>query len=382
MAGGIPETIGRMAISHGIDSYIAVGRQSGKSASHTISIGNKADTAVHWAATRLADRHGLHSRHATRRFITAAERLDPDIIHLHNIHGYYLHYPTLFEWLRGTGKPVVWTLHDCWSLTGHCAFFNAASCERWLTECHHCPLRGEYPASWLADRSAANHAIKRKVFTSMTDMTLVCVGRWLDSVVARSYLGHLPRRVIGNGIDTALFHPCAPKASAPLILGVASHWEPRKGLDTFLRLRRELPDSWRMRLIGLDDKQRKQMPGGIEAFGRTGSVRELAAHYSEASVFVNASLAEGNCVTKMEALACGTPVVTYDAGGAGEDIPSDAGAVVAPGRFDLLRDAVQAAACGAYSAEACRAAAIAHFDMHTTLENYFNLYTDLLSPRP
>ena len=380
VAGGIPEAIGSMAAARGIDARMAVGRPNGRSASQLLRIGSRADILTHVAATRIADRHGLHSRAATRRFVRVAEELCPDVVHLHNIHGYYLHLPTLFDWLRGSGVPVVWTLHDCWPLTGHCAFFNAAGCTRWQQECHHCPLLRDYPASLLLDRSRQNHALKRRLFTSLPDLTLVCVGSWLDSIVAQSYLRDVPRTVIPNGVDTDVFAPCAPKAPAdsPLLLGVAAHWEARKGLDTFVRLRRELPAHWRMRLVGLDSRRLRSLPPGIEGLGRIDSERALAAHYSEATVFVNPSSAECNNITKMEALACGTPVVAYDAGGAGEGIGPEAGRVCRAGCFDDLCSAIAESAQGRLRPEACRDTALRLFDMRRNLEAYFTLYASLL----
>lgn len=383
-AGGIPETLGAMAAGRGMRSVIAAGRPCADgSASELMRVGGRIDFAVHALATRLADRHGLHSRAATLRFIAEAERLDPHIVHLHNIHGYYLHLPTLADWLRGAGRPVVWTLHDCWALTGHCAFFNACDCTRWQTQCHHCPMRRSYPASWLLDRSAANHRLKKRLFATLPGLTIVCVSRWLDSVVAQSYLRDIPRRVIPNGIDTSVFHPCAPKApaDAPLLLGVASHWDERKGLADFVRLRTDLPAHWRIRLIGLTQAQIRSLPQGIEGMGRIASAGHLAAHYSEATVFANATKAESSCMTKMEALACGTPVVTYAAGGGAEGVPPEVGAAVAPGDYGALKRAVKDSP-SRYNPDACRAAALRNFDMQRNLYAYFDLYETLASKNP
>jgi len=380
-AGGIPETLDAMAHARGIDAHLAVGRPNGSRAAHLMRIGSYASMAIHLAATRIADRHGLHSRPATLKLIHEAEALNPDIIHLHNIHGYYLHIPTLFGWLRGTGRPVVWTLHDCWTMTGHCSFFSTADCARWRTGCHDCPLRSQYPASLLFDRSEANYALKRRLFTSVPQLTLVSVSQWLDSVVAQSFMRDVPRCVIPNGIDLTTFRPCAPKAPghSPLLLGVASQWDSRKGLDTFMWLRTQLPAHWRIRLIGLRKAQIRQLPDGIEGLLHISNAAELARHYSEATVFANPSLAEANNITKMEALACGTPVVTYAAGGAAEGINPGTGIAVAPGDGGALAAAVATAANGSFTAENCREAAISNYDMNLTLAGYFRLY-EKLSP--
>lgn len=334
---------------------------------------------MHVAATRLADRHGMHSRRATRRLIDAAERLNPDIIHLHNIHGYYLNVADLFTWLREAGRPVVWTLHDCWAFTGHCAYFLSRGCNKWQTGCHDCKLRRTYPASWLADRSEANWKMKREIFTSLPGLHIVTVGRWLDSVVAKSFLKDLPRTCIPNGVDLDTFRPCAEKSpvETPLLLGVAAGWRERKGLQQFVNMRSELPPQWRMRMVGLTREQIARLPKGIEAYEYIASPAELARHYSEASVLASPTSAECNNMTKMEALACGTPVVTYDSGGAGEGITSGCGAVVDYEDFPgLLRATLDAPL--QYSPAACRATAEATFDMRSNFARYFELYESLI----
>ena len=375
VAGGVPDSIQEMGRSLGHEMLMAVGR--GNSAGGHTPLSDAFSTGVHWAATRLCDRHGLHSRAATRRLIAKAETFAPDVIHLHNIHGYYLHYPTLFDWLRGSGCPVVWTLHDCWPLTGHCAFFR--NCERWRSGCHKCPLLRTYPASLLADRSKANHKLKRNTFAKLQRCTIVPVSDWLDKVAGQSLLGHYPRRVIRNGIDLGIFRPCAPKppSDSPLVLGVASHWDERKGLKDFRALRQMLPAHWRMRLIGLDSRQRKRLSPDIEGLGRINSAAELARHYSEATVFVNPTQAEGDPLTKMEALACGTPVVTYDSGGAAEGLTPETGTAVGKDCVDALTRETERCATGHYSAKACRELAEKRFDMRRNLSGYFDLYAEL-----
>lgn len=340
-----------------------------------VRIGSMLSSAVHLLATRIFDRHGLHSVRATRSLIDYIENFDPDIIHLHNIHGYYLHYPTLMQWLRGAGKKVVWTLHDCWPFTGHCAFPVSASCTRFTDGCHNCPLRRQYPSTWLFDRSESNFRQKKQSFSGLTDVTLVPVSEWIDDMLRGSFMNYLPRRIVRNGISLDDFRPIGPKSSEPLVLGVASKWDERKGLQDFVRLRAGLPPHWRIRLIGLTPKQIRRLRGtGIESIGRINDPEELARNYTSATVFVNPTKGEGDPITKMEALACGTPVVTYDAGGAKERIEEGAGVIVPRGNFDMLLHAVLN--CRS-DAAFCREIAEKAFDMRKNLEGYFELYTEL-----
>ena len=205
------------------------------------------------------------------------------------------------------------------------------------------------------------------------------VSDWLDKVAGQSLLGHYPRRVIRNGIDLGTFRPCAPKppSDSPLALGVASHWDERKGLRDFRALRHMLPAHWRMRLIGLDSRQRRRLSPDIEGLGRINSAAELARHYSEATVFVNPTQAEGDPLTKMEALACGTPVVTYDSGGAAEGLTPETGTAVGKDCVDALARETERCATGHYSAKACRELAEKRFDMRRNLSGYFDLYAEL-----
>ena len=365
-----------MAADAGFEPWMAVGRVRSGSASKLIRIGNRLDFALHVGATRLLDRHGLHSRRATEAFIRRAESLNPDIIHLHNIHGYYLHYPTLFQWLRTAGNPIVWTLHDCWPITGHCAFFSEADCWRWRSTCGNCPLRRSYPASWMADRSAASLNDRQKAFSGIPNLTIVAVSHWLDSIVAESYLSQYPRVVIPNGIDTTVFRPSAPKSSRQLILGVASRWDSRKGLDHFVALRRLLPPEWHIRLIGLTPAAIRRLPEGIEGLPPIADPETLAAHYSRATVFVCPTRGEANNMTKMEALACGTPVVTYDSGGAAEGISPATGAVVSTPSPEALAQAILN--LPPIDSKTCRETAVRTFSASRNLGSYFSLYRSML----
>lgn len=385
--GCIAEEIGQTVIANGWDSHIAYGRNMTPCSSDIFRIGTQKDIYTHVFQTRLFDRHGLASKNATKKLIQHIEHINPDIIHLHNIHGYYLNYPTLFEYLSKTDIPVVWTLHDCWAFTGHCAYYDFAGCQRWQTGCYDCPRRKEYPASLFLDRSTQNYADKKKWFTAVKNMTLVPVSKWLAGEVRKSFLGHYPIKVIHNGIDTELFSPCVvDKKSFGLdgkfvVLGVASVWSSRKGLADFIELRRVLPDDCVIVLIGLNQKQIASLPAGIIGISRTNNVHELAEYYSMADVFVNPTWEDNFPTTNLEALACGTPIITYRTGGSVEAVDDATGYVVDKGDiggFASVIHEIQSVGKNRYSA-ACRHRAVEQFNKTDRFNEYFELYNNILT---
>jgi putative colanic acid biosynthesis glycosyltransferase len=319
--GQIVENIGILALQNGWESYIAYGRKANPSKSKLIKIGSDVDIKLHGIKSRLLDRHGLGSHRATRQFIKQIEELNPDVIHLHNIHGYYLNIKILFEYLSVANIPIVWTLHDCWPLTGHCAYFDEIKCQKWKTGCFNCPQIKVYPTSYFIDRSKKNYFFKKELFRSINNMTIVTVSNWLKDIVDQSYLSHYPCQIIKNGIDTVTFSYCDSYkirnkyniAEKFVILGVANIWEARKGLSDFVQLSKLIDDNFVIVLVGLTQKQSKNLPSNIICIPRTDNKRELAELYSTADVFVNASIEESFGLTTVEALSCNTPAIVYDA---------------------------------------------------------------------
>ena len=374
--GRCADLIGRLAMSKGWRSVIAYGRRRPVTTSETIRIGNLADTAIHGVVSRMADAHGRVGRRATQHLIRQIEAINPDIIHLHNIHGYYLHYPTLFRWLRECGRPVVWTLHDTWPLTGHCAFPDAADCSRWRRGCGKCPLMRDYPKSWFVDASRANYADKMTAFSGVPNMVLVPVSQWLSDMVGHTPLAAYPRQVIHNGIDTSVFTPSLIAPEQPMVIAVAKKWEPRKGLDHFYALRRYLPDEWNMFAVGLSRHQLRHLPEGISAM--TGCTPDMLASLLRiSSVSVVPSLSDNYPTTIIESLAAGTPVASYDVGGCSEALSADTGRLAPVGDPAALAAAVIEAST--LSRAAC-AATVATNNYTTAFTPYLHLYTRLLTP--
>lgn len=308
---------------------------------YAVRIGNDLDMMLHGVKARLLDASGFGSKSATKRFIKWVKEYDPDIIHLHNIHGYYINIEILFNYLKNSGKPVVWTLHDCWAFTGHCAYFDFAGCEKWKTGCYGCPQKKSYPSSILIDRSKKNHIQKRRLFTLVSNMTVVTPSQWLAGLVKKSYLGKYNIRVINNGIDTEVFKPTLGNfrqkyniGSKKIILGVAGVWDRRKGLEDFYKLSSILDDSYQIVLVGLSKKQISALPKNIIGISSTESASELAEIYTAADVFVNPTLEDNYPTVNLEAQACGTPVITYNTGGSPESV--DFNGVVTKGNVKAI----------------------------------------------
>ena len=388
--GRIAEGIGRVAISAGHSGFIAAAYTNRPSENEVIPIGDALDLKLHGVKSRLLDRHGFGSSGATIELITKIEKLRPDIIHLHNLHGYYLHIGQLFNYLKTANTPVVWTLHDCWSFTGHCCFFDSVNCDKWKTQCGKCPLYNKYPKSLFVDNSANNYQHKRAIFNGVKNLTLVTPSYWLQHHVSNSFLNKYPVKVIHNGIDTQKFIPLAKDSlllkqelnipDKNIILGVASIWDKRKGLADFIKLSEIIADTEIIVLVGLTKEIIKTLPGNIIGIERTESVEELVAIYSLAMVFINPTWVDNFPTTNIEALSCGTPVITYNTGGSIEAVDEKTGFIVAKGNVTALKTAIDTIKSKAKSSyiDACRNRALLYFNDHERFADYLSLYEMVL----
>lgn len=392
--GRIMQEIGDLAMEAGWESYVAYSKgRDGlrESTSQTVPVGNRFSVAMHGLETRLFDRHGLASGGATREFVKRIQEIDPDIIHIHNIHGYFLNYQILFDYLSKAGKPVVWTVHDCWLYTGHCYYYTAAGCDRWKTGCHHCPQKHQFPSSLLFDRSARNYSDKRRAFCSMPkdQLTIVPVSEWMRGEMSESFLKDYRFRVIHNGIDTNIFSPSDSDAAVRerygiggrrIILGLASIWCREKGWDDFIALSKTLRDDEVIVMVGVKPEQAGALPQGIIPIARTENVRQLAELYSAAEVFVNPTLQDNYPTVNLESISCGTPVVTYNTGGSVESITPSTGAVVPQGDISALRQAITRIEDEGKSRykTPCREYALAHFRKEDRYADYLRLYEECL----
>lgn len=393
--GKIVEQISATARGRNWNSWVAHGvKYQSPTQQQEFLIGNKWETYKHEAFSLLWDRQGLGAKKPTRELVRWISEINPDVIHLHNIHNYYLNYPILFDYLKKINTPVVWTFHDCWPFTGHCTYFDMVGCEKWRFGCGNCPGLKVYPRSLLFDRSRKNFQEKERCFTAISDrLTIVPVSKWLEGFIKQSFLKTATIKTIHNGIDLNIF---CPKDTSGLknkleigdktvVIGVALPWTPRKGLNDMYKLAELLPkDSYQIVVVGLSEKQYRECPKGVMGVQKTNSASELAEYYSLATVFVNPTYEDNYPTTNLEAMACGTPVITYNTGGSPEAVTADTGWVVNQGDVkrvaDIIMDMGQKNRDEVLAQrQACRIRAEQEFDKNKCFEKYVDLYEELLS---
>ena len=331
--GTIMRNLHKTLAERGVDSYILWGRRHETVNDHERCVATRLGYLSHGALVRLDDRMGFHSKRDTARLLMLLDEIDPDVVHLHNVHGYWVNIEMLFGWLAKHRCQVSWTLHDCWAFTGHCAYFTYVGCVQWETCCAYgkpCPQLGTYPKTYSKRSCTRNFSDKKRIFTSVPPerMTLITPSYWLEGLVKQSFLKAYPVEVRHNTIDQSVFKPTSSDfrerhgiGDRFMILGVASPWTERKGLGDFVRLACELdPERYAIVLVGLSNKQMKQLPKNIITLKRTTSPQELVAIYTAADVFFNPTCEDNFPTVNLEAEACGTPVFTYDTGGCSETI--------------------------------------------------------------
>lgn len=309
-------------------------------------IGSVFGKALHIALAKLTGRHGCYSHLATYNLIKKIKEVQPDIIHLHNLHGWYLNWPMLFDYFKKSNIPIVWTLHDCWAFTGHCSHFMAIGCEKWKIGCFDCPLYKDYPGCFIDD-SKKQYALKRQCFAGVANLTIVTPSQWLANLVKQSYLKEYNTVVINNGIDLSKFRLSASTVRLQhnlenkiVLLGVAFNWTYKKGLNEFIKLANDLPSDYVIILVGVSKEIKAQLPNNILGIECTQSQEELAEIYSAADLFINPTREDNFPTVNLEALACGTPVITFETGGSPESITEECGRVVPYGDYEALKKAI------------------------------------------
>lgn len=337
----------RQLVARGDESWVFWGRGKHEQNRYLRRFNTDFGVCVDWLQTHLDGRPGFHSKMATKRLLAALDEIDPDVVHLHVLTGYYINIEMLLDWLKRHSCKVNLTLHDCWDFTGHCIYFNYAQCDQWRTGCATncaCPQKREYPEAWLVGDAAVkwNYERKRELFTALSPerVQLITPSQWLADLVKQSYLGKYDVEVIHNVVtNDGVFKPTSSDfrdryrlGKRFVVLGVASKWSERKGLKDFVRLARDLDsDRFAVVLIGLSKKQIKNImreENSIIALPRTNGRQELAGAYSAADVLFNPTVEDNFPTVNLEAEACGTPVVTYDTGGCGETIKLEMSRVV------------------------------------------------------
>ena len=417
--GRIAVDLCRMAMDKGHRALLCHARDHAPADVPSYRIGTLAGVYTHIGLARLTDRSGFFSRHATRALVRQLEGYKPDIVHLHNLHGYYLHLPTLFHYLKDSGVMVVWTLHDCWAFTGHCAYFTIArnapplhagprrrakqtayGCDRWQGGCGKCRLKRLYPASWLLDQSARNWREKRDLFTSLERMVLVTPSEWMLHQIERSFLKRYPAYALPNGLDLDVFRACADEGyfshvmefyklerfgGRPIVLSVAAVWEERKGLYDLIELAELLGEDYCVMVVGLDQYQIEALPPKtVYGYRRTANVRDLCALYTLAQVYVSASHEESMGMTLLEAMACGTQVLCYNATAMPELVIPAVGRVVPIRDVEAMAQAVREMCAQPLAAADCRAHA-EQYDISERYRAYMRLYENMYrqgAPQP
>lgn len=389
--GRIAEQIGQKILDKGFNSYIAYGRKALKSNSISFKIGNNFEIIKNVLHTRLTDRHSFGSSRSTKELIRKITEISPDLIHLQHLHGYFINVEVLFNFLKFSNIPVVWTFHDCWSFTGHCAHFDFIGCNKWEKQCFRCEQLNEYPKSIFLDNSFKNFNDKKRLFNSIDNLTIVPVSDWLAEKVKKSFLKEHNCVVIKNGIDLNTFYVKESRSFLDsnynttdmfVILGVASNWDTKKGLEDFIRLNKLIDNkTYKIILIGLSKRQIKLLPDSIIGIERTENASQLADFYSAADVFLNPTLEDTYPTTNLEAISCGTPVITYNTGGSPESVSHKTGFVVKKGSLTEVINAIDQIKKNSSSnyEKSCREFAELNFDSKTKFEDYIKLYKKILN---
>ena len=385
--GRIASEIAKLVAEDGGECRIGYGVPgiSDDSQPYAYRIGTPVSRKFHAVIRKLFDAEGYGSFWATRKLIQDLNAFRPDLIHLHNIHGCYLNFGLLFRYLSKAEIPVVWTLHDCWPFTGHCAYFDYSGCQKWQHECSHCPQQRNYPVCIGLDGSRRNHRNKKKWFSKLKNLTFVAPCQWMTKPLAASFMGKYPVRVIVNGVNLDVFHPVESQLRSQyhledkkVCLAVASEWDERKGLTYIIQAAEKLDDSYRFVVIGLESEQIRLLPSNVIGLERTSSTEELAAWYTTADCFVNPTLEDNMPMVNLEALACGTPVVVFETGGCPEAIDPSCGIVVKQGHLDEFCRAIQTL-CEQKEMGDCCLNRAKHFDCKATFQSYLELYKEICS---
>lgn len=385
--GNIMHEIQRRAMELGYNTQAIIGRRKVYLDAPCIKFGNGVSFWIHVFLTTIFDRHGYGSKYHTARIVEYLQSLNPDIIHLHNIHGYYINIPLLFDYLCNEyeGK-VIWTFHDCWPLTGHCAYYTFVNCDKWIKGCNNCPNKKQYPVSLIFDRSASNYVDKKTLFTNIKNLEIVVPSEWMKNQVKMSFLKEAHISVVSNGIDLNLFdYRRFSDAYAAIsdkyhiddgkkiILGVASIWEKRKGLDTFTELSKVLSDEFQIVLIGLNRRQIRELPANVIGIERTENKDELVRFYSAAFVFINPSVEESFSLVTVEAMACGTPVIVLNTSAVGELVDCKSGIVLKEYAVSDYIDAINQIENDSYDREFIRNSVL-KYSIDNMISGYMDIY--------
>ena len=340
---------------------------------HTYYIHSEIEQKADLLSSVLFDTHGLHSRRVTKEIIAKIKELSPDLIHLHNLHGFYVNYPMLFQFFREYGKPIVWTMHDCWAFTGYCSHFMYNECEEWKSGCKNCRFRNVYPYRVFSN-SAKNYVKKMHAFQNQ-DMTIVTPSAWLKEEISQSFLKGYDCRVIYNDVNLDHFYYDPGRIrneygieNKRVYMACANVWTAQKGYADCLKLAENLNENEILVMVGLSERQMKKLTDKILGIAHC-NVDQLRNWYSVCDAFFNPTLEDTFPTVNLEAVACGAPIVTYNTGGSPE----------AAGNHGIVveRYAVEQALCELRKADRSTMEKSA-VRKNSMAEEYFGLYSSLL----
>lgn len=345
-----------------------------------IFIGNRFSRNLHLMLNAITGFNGCFSFFSTLLFLNKVNKLNPDVIHLHNLHNCYINLPLLFAYIKRKNLPVVWTLHDCWPMTGQCAYFTSENCKKWISGCYYCPQINVYPSSYV-DNTKRMWKLKKKWFTDVNNLTIVTPSNWLANLTRQSFLNKYPVKLVYNGIDTSIFKPTESdfrkksgiSDNVYVLLGVALDWGRRKGIDVFVELAKRLGNNYQIVLVGTNESIDEKLPSEIISIHRTQNQYELVKLYSMADLFLNPTREDNFPTTNIEALSCGTPVIMFNTGGSPESIDETCGCVVDCDDIDAFEKEIRIICeTKPYSAEACVKKARS-FDMNDRFKEYVDI---------
>ena len=375
--GKICVAVSELLASKGIENYILYAWEK---SNYALGIKYMSNLSMKHQAlkSKVLGNYGFNSYFSTLRLIQNLEKISPDIIHLHNLHGHNVHLETLFSYFKKKKIKIFWTFHDCWAFTGYCPYYDLAECEKWKVECRNCAQYKKY--SCFFDRSASLYRKKKELFTGL-DLTIITPSQWLANEVKQSFLKEYPVKVINNGIDLSIFCPRESNFRKKynlkdkfVVLGVADQWGVRKGLDIFVELSKRLDERFQIVLVGTNSKVDKKLPNNIISIHRTNNQIELAEIYTAADAFVNPTREENFPTTHMEALACGTPVIAFNTGGCAEMLNEKCGIVTEKENIEELVKKIISVCCnGIFLTDDCIARA-KDFEQQIKFEEYISLY--------
>lgn len=350
----------RELVAAGDESWVFWARGKHEQDDHLQRIASYPEVCLDAALTRLDGRPGFHSKAITRRLLKKLDEIDPDVVHLHLLLGYYINVEMLFEWLAAHRCKVVWTLHDCWAFTGHCIYFTYAKCTQWRSGCAastSCPQKRTYPETLAGDSSVRwSYERKKRLFTMLPAerVQLITPSQWLAGLVKQSFLGKYDVKVVHDTVNTDVFKPTPSDFRERqglegrfLVLGVAASWSERKGLPVFVQLAKELdPARFAVLVVGLSKKQIKRVKAEappIIALPRTNSMEELAEVYTACDVLLNPSVEETFGMNVAEAGACGTDAIVVEGSACAEVADPEKTATVSASLGGLLETVIRLA---------------------------------------